>query len=801
MSAGPEREKRGTLIRRLCARKRDAHLTTSSTGDVSGRKTALVFLVIAVAAFLLQQKIWSMAFYGIYQARDVLRAQSLLNGRMILFGPETTGGGFLPGGFYYFLIAVPLALGLGVKGVFFEMILLSSAAAALMGSFFYRTRGLVSAALAAALFLGNTVIVRAQSGFMNSSFLPIFAVSYVVAFLNIFTGRETEERRRNHYWLLCCVLFSLGIQVHFSSILLLIAALVVQALAPRLSLKRIETWGFVRGLLVIGLLLSPHLFWLLHQRSGQDLGQAVSPGKSWQFESLRAFDVFRVHARFGHPVLELVWGLLDVLNVYFLLFLLIGAGLTRLAALRRRPSGARGFLGNPANSILLIFGLVSIWACVPFVVRHEGARYAQVFACANVFLVVSFADWLVDGGGESREALLLLSLALAFGFLCSSDGDNRRFSLPLVALASGLAALSGLLYFEIERVKRFAFWCLVLLAALELRMSNIKSQMGRFASLARAEDALERLRGLYGWDGQRPGAAVFRLNVDHEFTLRGLPSPEPPNPGDRERRPSIDGIIVARASSPESASLEGKDPVQWLRANKLEPLLAAQLENRQILLLPPLDADVIKIFPYRYADRVFSGDLWQNIGIPYPTSNSPVFRDVPGAIFIGHFSNCSAFPALCDGRVSVEDVSPDRRSAYLRISIEGLSLSQPTPASSPHWTEAIRKPRLSLKCGDRIHDVDLISSLGFDYDEYLRGDTDNLRLAPFVHTYRNPCGGKPLREAVFSYEAVYAARPGKIDVLPGKSWKLEAVPRSTSGAPRTPLGEPRTPAERSGSRL
>ena len=83
----------------------------------------LEFILVALAAFLLFQPLWATARFTDFQARDLSRAEALLRGAWIFYGPVTTGGGNLPGGFYYSILALPLAMGLGWQGAFWLMIL------------------------------------------------------------------------------------------------------------------------------------------------------------------------------------------------------------------------------------------------------------------------------------------------------------------------------------------------------------------------------------------------------------------------------------------------------------------------------------------------------------------------------------------------------------------------------------------------------------------------------------------------------------------------------------------------------
>src|SRR5437763_652159 len=67
--------------------------------------------------------------FSIYQARDIQRALDLLNGHWIWYGPDLSGGGTLPGPFYYWLLALPLLIFGNWESLIWLNLTLASAAA------------------------------------------------------------------------------------------------------------------------------------------------------------------------------------------------------------------------------------------------------------------------------------------------------------------------------------------------------------------------------------------------------------------------------------------------------------------------------------------------------------------------------------------------------------------------------------------------------------------------------------------------------------------------------------------------
>lgn len=135
-------------------------------------------------------------FY-VFQERDLLRALGLLNGNFIFFGSELTGGGNLPGPFYYLLLSPPLAPGLGWMGVCMELDVYSII-------FWWRT-GLVFFPLKIwypygvfwlilySLAMPLTQLIHA---FLNPSFSILFIVLANIYTLNTFS--ENSPVKRDH---------------------------------------------------------------------------------------------------------------------------------------------------------------------------------------------------------------------------------------------------------------------------------------------------------------------------------------------------------------------------------------------------------------------------------------------------------------------------------------------------------------------------------------------------------------------------------------------------------------------------
>src|SRR4051794_37846012 len=88
---------------------------------------------------------WNTILFSVFQSRDLFRAQKLLEGQPIFWGPEMTGGGTLPGPFYYLLLAPSQAISQGWQSAWIWLVILQCVAC-VVGFYAFRAAGLKTAA-------------------------------------------------------------------------------------------------------------------------------------------------------------------------------------------------------------------------------------------------------------------------------------------------------------------------------------------------------------------------------------------------------------------------------------------------------------------------------------------------------------------------------------------------------------------------------------------------------------------------------------------------------------------------------
>ncbi len=184
--------------------------------------------------------------------RDFDRAFSLFDGDYFpLAGPESTGGGRLPGPFLSLFLAIPLLFHRSYESIFFFNFLLSSGSLVFMFFVVRRYFEFRIAAISTILFSIHILNVYAISYPINPSFLPVFLICFLGLFLEFILKKDLRA------FSLMFLIINLVSQIHFSIAtyyLVVIAGVVVFRI--KIPLKNI----LITVLLTLAC-FSPYLFY------------------------------------------------------------------------------------------------------------------------------------------------------------------------------------------------------------------------------------------------------------------------------------------------------------------------------------------------------------------------------------------------------------------------------------------------------------------------------------------------------------------------------------------------------------
>ncbi len=397
----------------------------------------LLFLILIIAAFLRFNKLDQSLDFGGDLGRDALAAKRIIvDHKLTLIGPRASAGDFYLGPFYFYFISLPLLifnlspLGPVYWSAFFGV--LSVVLVFVLGKDLW---GEEQGLLGAFLYSISPVVVSYSRVSGNYTHLPFFAL------FAVWTFWRWLKQRRPLYLLLVAVSCGIGLQLHYSAILLLLFFFLC------LIWHKINLWQFKSQLLLSALafvfLMSPLFFFDLRHHwinsrgllnyffgeSGSQVRQLVGSG-SWSFKGSLIF--------FTRALLKVLWPFSEPLGRFTFLGLAILAG---LLFLKRR-------LLSPASKYLLALLLFAI----VFSSFYKG--YLADYYLSLVFFVpiLLLADFLVSY--FRKGGFFLIAALLVLGGTLSPIVRNISFSQSARSLTK-IEKIAKLIFNDVKNNSKF----------------------------------------------------------------------------------------------------------------------------------------------------------------------------------------------------------------------------------------------------------------------------------------------------------------------------------------------------------
>jgi len=208
-------------------------------------------LIIALALTLRLYRIADYTAFQGDQGIDALAVKRLLVDHILpVEGPATSAGGVRLGPLYYYLLAIPMAVGgLDPLAAAVFMALLGAAATALLYLIARTWFGSTAALISATLFATSPAMIAASRSAWNPSPLPAFVLLTILAL-------DRARRTCHGVWLLiAAVALASIIQFHYFSLALVLVLLVTSAAIGR----SMRAWPVI-AIAAAALLLAPFLF-------------------------------------------------------------------------------------------------------------------------------------------------------------------------------------------------------------------------------------------------------------------------------------------------------------------------------------------------------------------------------------------------------------------------------------------------------------------------------------------------------------------------------------------------------------
>lgn len=699
-------------------------------------------------------------FYA-FQTRDMNRALRLMNGWPIFFGPEMTGGGNLPGPFYYILLIPGLFASGDWRGPWMQMMLLAGASSVLAW-FFFRRRGMQLAGLLCVTLIPLSVITNHyMTLFINPSFLYVAVIPALILICEAFHP-DREIKSRGRCFVGAALIISLGIQIHYSIIFLFFAMLFMHGFRKRFDLPKIENKYLWFGLITFAIPFTPYLIWSFASSLGRPFGQPsvyvgeVSDVWPTLLHLLSAVFEFDPLAALRRTLMQFVNNTPVVLPLAIAaVFLARGLRTQARAGLAEENSEieTRGKHLLKPLAVCAAFGFVP-FSYIFFVPIAN--RYSLPMVIPLIFVAATVLEsWLnsklklycfnILAGGASAAAIIYLYF------------DNAPIVDPIRVLLTAFLGFMAvlLMYFKTDSLpaaKIIAFTLTALVGALHLqiyRTGALRSNENNMVRYDQWRTMWQKVYSRTGWPPEELKRRVYFVNThtngDPEPMYRTVMREQ----GAKSMRPDApDGYIVI-AKPPH----EDLDIKEFLLGQAIAEDLKTGLRNGDVELMEP-SLDQLWSVAYRVKPGSHLPKSFHNWGLYYNTSeHAELLNEHPGdrayeagGKYVFKWNECPDKHPYCNSAARVELERLNKNEVKVKVDVIGEALSQNSPWIHPTWTQSWNDPFVEIKCGKQPpQTLKLASSIGYRR-EYLVYEPvtlyfigNNSILAPFERTFSIPC--------------------------------------------------------------
>lgn len=707
-------------------------------------------------------------YFHTFMRRDMDRALELLKGHLIFFGPEASGGGYLPGPLIYFMLAGALLFSPFWQSCFWLLINLFLGMAVAGWLWFRQRFGVVGGFLLLALLAISHPVRSYVLLFLNVSYMLPFAFFAILTTCVAFS--DELEKKRDRYILITAALVGLGMQLHFSIVCVLLAAVFMFSFHKRLGLERPSRRAMWLGLLVIGLCSLPFIVWSGLGALGIHFGQqgtfvGEAPGS---FQTL----IMLANYSLDQP-----------------LWITVREGLLRLFAITPITLGlAIGvFLLNQGWEIfghaqVLDLGLgkteqkdfrallwLTFWSFFPFsyvFLVHMGRRYSMVYCFCLIFITLRLQVRLLR---HQRTAFLmafvsgLAALGLAYFYYSLSPRGLHT------ALERLLLALVPLPFIYGSVRKKYAHRLSVLLGVvftvfiLILQFNVVAPRGLRVKEVPRYHhsDWLRIWNYVYsstGWDYQTAMRRTYFVNLRLDEDPRPIYDDVYRKAGDKNFKVEDppDGFLILNAKYLVNRR-RTPNFVRFLEKQRVPSEILEGIRRGEILL-GSARIKGTKVIPYWVKVSSHVPRYFHDVGEGYfrsdETKQVDQVSEAEGILklaenkYLFKWNECPGHNVFCNTGSVVEFSRESASYIRLKVDVLGSVISQNSPWISPSWTQAWIEPYVELHCGADVHKLILFKSIGMsrdygtnEYNELLQAN--NSVIAPFHREYSVRCLTKP----------------------------------------------------------
>ncbi len=737
--------------------------------------------LLGAAVFLTLLPFKTGSVFTIFQARDLERAAAAAKGSLFLWGPETTGGGNLPGGFYYWLLSIPYYFNTGWGGAWFLMAAMDALAAVLIWNFLRRI-GLVAAAFGVLFYVSSALRLNMFKVFWNPSFLFVFLAMILIGYCRAFT----EPKTARWAWPMACAALGLAMQIHLSVLPLAAAPLVLQFRAKQLGVTKLNRRDWWTGLGVLALTLSPYMLWKICAQFGIYIGTRPPETAGLLRDSLYGIIMnpasqvlleggwFTLARRLFVVTFQLVpwpaWIAFTLSVVFYFKHLSL-------------PSA------NSTQKVLLVclactFSSAALYYYLPF-----GNRYALPFGITAALLLGTYGEsWF---SGERRWRGIPLGVAVAVGCIIGSPvGLIRALSkheLSVLTYVSSIAVLLGLcVWLRFTALKGSPSKWPVCLALFAIPFSIFQVSPGRvivgqIPSARESRAAAIFIHDRTGWDYETARRKIHFFMIHRESDI------EPVFTDVVERRTYFaesavpDGFLMTLTNDiPTSAARVAS---VFARANGAEEI-NTRLSDGSIQIVDYIIVRRMLIASFKWANPQLKAEFEtiHNIGYSHGPSPEDRYLDslgvdgtaakvLPDGNYLFQWNDCPGQPRFGKTAVIVE---PKAKS--LRVTIAGQVLSKPSPWTIPYCTQGWVDSYIELTCESGVKKFPIAHSIGLNWQE--PPVAAQTFVAPFVRNISHSCS--KIIQMKVGRESLAINDNGSLRHLPDKPLTLNLHPSSAN---------------------
>lgn len=646
---------------------------------------------------------------NVFQARDLQRAKDLyFNFQWIGYGPELSGGGNLPGPFYYFLIGLPLFIFSNFKAVVLQNFILNSMAAVVFWNFLKKYSEPAVAYFFYFLFCCSYTLSFNSIEMWNPSFAVFF---FAVGLVCLYQYADIVK------FSLGVLFFGLAIQLHFAYLAPFLALLFYINFTGKLSVQ--EKLKRLLVLIILSVSLSaPYIYFRIttHTESDQHLTRG--------------------------------------LTIYF----------TRIVKLFQNLIADRESL--VADQILTLFKTDSILIISSFLLffsKSNSSNLMNFFKFAIIGSIAPAAGFFIGDGFNRYLVPLVLSLLLYFALACGSrlNSSIKLFSVFITAIFAAailsffqldnlnlhfsiIIALFALFFFGLAAVYfdkflfRSKFLAILLILVPVFSISNLNKMNSVRNNVMTSGEATEIINFIVentNWNQKNFRSRTIISELHSELDLEYLYSQI------YEARSDLGPQNLKLAAYIKDETVALPEKFNCIFEKKITRfsvcLYETHLESEEYS-----KGNIINLYLNKQP-ALFKVE--QELGIN-------IISDRHAVIYI---NKCApAFDVNCTIYFIFNLSGPDE----LSVNVLGDPLAASHPLINPVWTIALISPKVKVFCNSRETEFELVSRIGFE-------DNRKTVLAPFRTNFHLPCRDpKKIELLTEKYESVYKPfRPTRIE--------------------------------------